>query len=159
MSLLPLFQWAAKASLFAVMRDSKWGFAMVEMVHLLALAALGGIVLVVDLGILGLGLWHPPSLRRAMHELAPLLLGSLVLTVLSGLLLVSAEALKCYYHPAFRIKMVFFAAAVIFHFTIHRKSLWFPEGARPPVGAKVAAVVSLFLWLGVGLAGRAIGFF
>jgi hypothetical protein len=95
MSLLTLFQWAAHAPLFAVMRDSKWGFATVEMVHLLALAILGGTVLIVDLGILGIGLSPPSSMPRVSRSLAPLFLGSLAVAAISGTLLVSAEALKC----------------------------------------------------------------
>ena len=157
MSLLPLFQWASHASLFAVLRDSKWGFAAVEMVHLLALAVLGGTVLIVDLGILGIGLRkHPPS--RVACELAPLFLASLTAMAMSGTLLVAAEAMKCYYHPAFRLKMLLFALAVLFNFTIHRKAVYTPEDASPPIWSKMAAVASLALWLGVGLAGRAIGF-
>jgi len=152
MSLLPLFQWAAHAPLFAVMRDSKWGFAAVEMVHLLALAAFGGTVLVVDLGILGIGLRRQAPSRLA-RELFPIFLGSLLAMVLSGALLVAAEAMKCYYHPAFRLKMVLFALAVLFNFTIPRSAV-----RTPSAWSKIAAVASLALWLGVGLAGRAIGF-
>ena len=152
MSLLPLFQWAAHAPALAVMRDSKWGFAVVEMVHLLALAALGGTVLVVDLGILGIG-FKRQSPSRVARELAPIFTGSLIVMVLSGTLLVGAEAMKCYYHPAFRLKMVLFAAAVLFHFTIHRSAV-----SNLSIWSKVAAAGSLTLWLAVGLAGRAIGF-
>jgi hypothetical protein len=152
MSLLPLFQWAAHAPALAAMRDSKWGFAIVEMVHLLALAVLGGTVLVVDLGILGIG-FRRQAPSRVARELAPMFVGSLIAMVLSGTLLVGAEAMKCYYHPAFRLKMVLFAAAVHFHFTIHRSAV-----GTPTIWSKMAAVGSLTLWLAVGLAGRAIGF-
>lgn len=134
------------------MRDSKWGFAVVEMVHLLALAALGGTVLVVNLGILGIG-FRKQAPSRVARELAPIFVGSLIAMVLSGTLLVGAEAMKCYYHPAFRLKMVLFAAAVLFHFTIHRSAV-----GNFSRWSKVAAVGSLTLWLAVGLAGRAIGF-
>jgi len=139
------------------MRDSKWGFATVEMVHLLALAALGGTVLVVNLGTLGIGL-RRQSAPRLARELAPLFVGSLAAMVLSGLLLVGAEPMKCYYHPAFRLKMVLFALAVLFTFAVHRRAGRTPSDAPPSTGAKAAAVVSMALWLGVGLAGRAIGF-
>lgn len=157
MSLLPLFQWAAHAPIFAVMRDSKWGFAVVEMVHLLALASLGGTVLAVDLGILGIGLRRLPISRLA-RDLSRLFLGSLILTALSGVLLVAAEAMKCYYHPAFRLKMLLFALAVAFYFMLHRKLAGLGEGETPPAWSKPGAALSLALWLAVGLAGRAIGF-
>jgi hypothetical protein len=66
--------------------------------------------------------------------------------------------MKCYYHPAFRLKMVLFALAVLFTFAAHRRAGRTPSDAPPSTGAKAAAVVSMALWLGVGLAGRAIGF-
>jgi len=144
MSLLPLFQWVSQAPIFAVMRDSKWGFAVVEMVHLVALAGLGGVVLLADLGVLGIGLRR----RDLARQLSPVFVWSLVGMVISGALLIAAEPMKCYYHPAFRLKMVLLAIAVIFAFTVRRRA----------VDSKLAAVLSLTLWLSVGLAGRAVGF-
>jgi len=145
MSLLPIFQWLVHAPEFAWVRDSKWGFAVVEMVHLLALAALGGAVLLADLGVLGVGLRR----RDVGRDLSPLFVWSLTVMVISGALLIAAEPMKCYYHPAFRLKMVLLAIAVLFAFTVRRRA----------IESKVAAVSSLSLWLSVGLAGRAIGFF
>jgi hypothetical protein len=144
MSLLPVFQWLVHAPEFAWARNSKWGFAVVEMVHLVALAGLGGAVLLGDLSVLGLGLRR----RDLARQLSPVFLWSLAAMVISGALLVAAEPMKCYYHPAFRLKMVLLTVAVIFAFTIRRRA----------VESKLAAVVSLSLWLSVGLAGRAIGF-
>ena len=147
MPLLPFFQWLAQAQAFDVMRNSKWGFATVEMVHLLGLAAFGGAVLIADLSALGLGLRRDVDTRPS-SELAPMFWIGFGATVISGALLVSAEALKCYYHPAFRLKMAVFALALCFRLV--RGRLEWPE--------KLSAVISLALWLAVGLAGRAVGF-
>ena len=157
MTLLPLFQWAAHAPIFAVMRDSKWGFAIVEMVHLLALTCLGGTVLLVDLGILGVG-FRRVSIPRVARDLSPLFLANLLLTVVSGALLVAAEAMKCYYHPAFRVKMLLFVLAVTFHFTLHRRLIEVGTDGTASLGSKMGAAGSLALWCAVGLAGRTIGF-
>ena len=158
MSLLPLFHWASEAPIFAVMRDSKWGFATVEMVHLLALASFGGTLLVIDLGVLGIGL-RPRPVSTVARALSRLFRASLVLTVVSGALLVSAEAMKCYYHPAFRVKMLLFVLALTFNFTLHRKLVDAQTAATPSAWSKLSAVVSLALWFSVGVAGRSIGFF
>jgi hypothetical protein len=80
------------------------------------------------------------------------------LAVVSGAFLVSAEAMKCYYHPAFRLKMLLFFLAVTFNFTLHRKLVENPRGAASTVWSKLSAVVSLALWFSVGVAGRSIGF-
>ena len=156
MSLLPVFQWLTNTPAFALMRNSKWAFAIVEMIHLLALTGLGGVVLLVDLGVLGVGLRRRPIANFA-RELSPIFGWCLATMIVSGALLVTAEPMKCYYHPAFRLKMVLFAVALIFAFTVHRKSVN-SAGEPPLLGLKLAAVASLTLWLGVGLAGRAIGF-
>jgi hypothetical protein len=152
MSLLNLFQWLGQTSLGVFLQQSTWAFAVVEIVHLIALAGLGGAILLVDLKLLGIGFRSQPATRLA-RELSPVLWASLILIVASGLLLLVAEPLKCYYNPAFRLKMLFLFAAVSFYFTLHRRVLDARAGASKP-----AAVLSLVLWLGVGLSGRAIGF-
>ena len=109
---------------------------MVEMVHLVALAGLGGAVLLADLGVLGVGLRR----RDLTRQLSPVFVWSLVGMVLSGALLIAAEPLKCYYHPAFRLKMVLVGVAIIFALTVRRRAL----------ESKLAAVLSLSLWRAIG---------
>jgi hypothetical protein len=146
----------AHSHLGQVMQTSKWDFAIVETIHLLALAVLGGSVLIVDLRLLGVVLKREsaPAIDR---DLSRLLLGSLVFMILSGIALLSEEALKCFYSPAFRWKMALLTAAVLFYFTLHRQALLRTGKGEPTLWSRVAAVISLTLWLGVGVAGRAIG--
>jgi hypothetical protein len=138
------------------MQTSKWDFAIVETVHLLALAILGGSVLIIDLRLLGVVL-KSESCTAIGRDLSRLLLGSLVLMMLSGIALLSEEALKCFYSPAFRWKMALLAAAVLFYFTLHRRALLRTGNGEPTLWSRIAAIISLTLWLGVGIAGRAIG--
>ncbi len=80
-----------------------------------------------------------------------------ILTMLgTGLLLLSAEAVKCYDNPAFWLKMYFLAGALLFHSTIYS-----PVASSKPPGrpmATITAGMSLVLWLGVALGGRVIAF-
>jgi hypothetical protein len=138
------------------MQASRWGFAVVEAIHLLGLAMLGGAVLIVDLRLLGLIL-KSESARTVSRGLSKVLLSSLVIMLLTGVTLVSEEALKCYHSPAFRWKMLLLGAAVIFYFTLHRAALLRTEKQQADIWSRIAAGVSLTLWLGVGVAGRAIG--
>jgi hypothetical protein len=155
MTLLPLFQRLAATPVGHLIRDSTWGFAIVETIHLLALAILGGTILIVDLRLLGLGL-RRQSVSVLARELSPWFSGSLIAMLISGIVLTSGEAMKCYYHPAFRWKMALLAAAIAFYYTLHRK-LVRSESAETTTGSRIAGAVSLALWLSVGLAGRAIG--
>nr|WP_141223901.1 DUF6644 family protein [Granulicella pectinivorans] len=138
------------------MQTSKWDFALVETVHLLALATLGGSVLIIDLRLLGLVL-KGESARTIGKDLGRILLGSLVLMIVSGVMLLSEEALKCYYSPAFRWKMTLLLLAVVFYFTLHRKALQRTGKEAPTIWSRAVAIISITLWLGVGIAGRAIG--
>ncbi|WP_263411176.1 DUF6644 family protein [Terriglobus tenax] len=145
----------AHSSLGQFMQNSRWGFASVEAVHLLAIALLGGAVLILDLRLMGVILTRE-SPRVLNRDLSRLLLGSLAVLLLTGIALVSEEALKCYYNAAFRWKMALLAAAVLFYFTLYRRVV-LTLGSSATVLSRVTAAVSLFLWLGVGVAGRAIG--
>ena len=154
--LLHVFEWLGNSALGAYIANSNYGFAIAEIVHLLALALLGGTVLLTDLRLLGLGLRKQPVSRLAKN-LSPLLSGSLVAMAISGVLLISGEATKCYYNPAFRLKMFLLALAVIFYFALHRRVVMTHPDRAPSAWTKAGAILSMTLWLSVGLAGRAIG--
>jgi hypothetical protein len=156
MSLHSSFMALAHSPLGHAMQASEWDFAIVEMVHLLALAVLGGSVLVIDLRLLGV-IMKEESARDIGRDLGRLLLASLTVMVLSGIALLSEEAGKCYYSPAFRCKMALLAAAILFYFTLHHRALIHTGSGTPNLWARAVAIVSLLLWLGVGIAGRAIG--
>jgi len=157
MTVLSVFQWLGHTAVGRAMQHSTYGVAIVEMVHLLALALLGGTILLVDLRLFGVGLKRQPASGLA-QELAPLFWGSFAVIVLSGLIILSAEPMKCYYNTAFRAKMAIIFVALLFHFTLHRDAVAATKQRNSTVWAKSAAAVSLTLWLAVGLAGRAIGF-
>lgn len=145
----------ASSPLGQYMQTSKWGFAVVETVHLLALAILGGAVLILDLRLMGV-IFTKNSMREIHRDMGRMLLGSLVILIISGFALVSEEALKCYYNPAFRWKMALLFAAVLFYFTLHRRTVN-TLTTHSKIRNRVVALISMFLWLGVGIAGRAIG--
>jgi hypothetical protein len=58
-------------------RNSKWLFPVIESVHLLGLALIGGAVLMLDLRLLNLGLRRQP-VRQVAADAQPWLIGSLV---------------------------------------------------------------------------------
>ena len=138
-------------------RDSVWLFPFVEIFHLLALGVLGGTILILNMRLLGLRFPDEP-VSELERDVRPWMLGSLAVMLVSGFLLFSTEAVKMYGNTGFRFKMVFLFLALIFTFTIYRKVATSDEGQISPVWRKVAAIVSLLLWAGVGLGGRSIGY-
>ena len=155
-SLRPLLQACDQSALGHVMRDVAWLFPFVETVHLLALGLLGGTVLMVDLRLFGAVLRQEPVSRLA-REVEPWRIGSLVAMLLSGLPLFFSEALKLYTNGAFRLKVILLALALVYTFIAHRRVVLADQPPSPMRG-RMAALVSLALWSGVGLCGRAIGF-
>jgi uncharacterized protein DUF6644 len=157
MTLLDLFQWLGHTALGVFMQQSTYAFAVVEMIHLLALALLGGVILIVNLRALGFGLRSQTPAGLA-QQLRPFLLGSIAIVGISGILLLSEEPIKCYFNPAFRLKMLLLSLALLFYFAIQQRVLLAQPARGASLLAKFTSVVSLLLWLSVGLAGRAVGF-
>ena len=155
--LLPFFQWCESTALGTAIRMSPWAFAVIESVHLLGLAVIGGAVLLVDLRMLGFGLRNQriAELARAVF---PWLVGSLVVMLLTGVGLFLSEPLKCYDSRAFWVKMISLGLAMLFTLTIRRRVTLADETRVRPIWFKLVALVSLALWFGVGGGGRWIGF-
>lgn len=157
MHLLQFFMWCENSAVGDAIRSSSWFFPVIEAVHLLGLALIGGAVLAVDLRLLGFTL-RRQSVAQVARDAQPWLIGSLIIMIATGSLLFMSEALKCYYHAAFWVKMSSLFLAILFTFTIQRKVILSDEKQLNPVWAKTVAVVSLALWSGVGIGGRWIGF-
>ena len=157
MSLLALFQWCEQSGIGAAIRRSAWLFPMIEAIHLLGLGFIGGAVLVVDLRLLGFGL-RRQSVAQLSRDAQPWLIGSLIVMIITGGLLFTSEAIKCYYHGAFWFKMASLLLAIVFTFSVQRKVVMGDEARLRPIWSKTVAVVSVLLWSGVGIGGRWIGF-
>lgn len=144
----------------AWMRESAWGYPAVEVVHLLGLALLVGAAAMWDLRLLGVARRLPvPAL--ASHLLTGARVGFAAAAV-SGLLLFSSDAVALSSNPAFRLKLVVIAAALVNIAVFHART--FPSVERwdtaggPPVGARVAAGFSLLFWVLAVVAGRWIAY-
>jgi len=149
--------WCSNSFFGHGVRNSVWLFPSIEIVHLLALGVLGGTILIINLRLLGVRFRNEPVSDLA-RELKPWMNSSLGVMLVSGFFLFSSEAEKMYGNAAFRAKMAALALAILFTFTFYRKVTLSEESQTSPVWNKVAALISLALWAGVGLAGRAIGY-
>ena len=153
--LLAFCEWC-NASVFGhAIRDSVWLFPCVEIFHLLALATLGGSMLVLNMRLIGIG-FRTDAVSALARDLRPWIIGSVIVMIISGFLLFSTEAVKMYGNWAFQLKMIFLLLSVLFTFTIHRRVT-----ARDDANAAArwtAAIVSTVLWTTVALGGRTLGF-
>ena len=149
------FVWRQETALGGAIRDSLWLFPVIETFHLLALSVLGGMILVVDLR-MGLGLTRQP-LPRLARDVQPWLVGALAVMLVSGFLLFTSEALKCYDNGAFWMKMIFLLFALIFSLTIRRRVTVRDDARFNPLLGRIVPLASLTFWAGVGVGSRGIG--
>ena len=153
-----VFQWLERTSLSVVINESLWAFAVVEAIHLVALAVIGGAVLVVDLRLLGLA-FQEQRVGDVARVAQPWFVWSLAAMLLTGFaLFLSLAASKYYVHNYFWVKMYFLAGAMVFSALIRHRVIMGDEARANSALGKVVAIVSLFLWSGVGFAGKAIGY-
>ena len=157
MSIFPLFQWLDQTPVGEALRTNRVLFPLVSSFHLLGLALLVGTILIVDLGLLGIGMRRQPVARVA-SQLKPLTWTGLAVMLITGPILLTGEAIKLYCNLAFWVKLVFVVLAIVFYSTVHRKAVS-DRVSLTPSGAKSVGIVSLALWICAGLAAKSISAF
>lgn len=155
--LFPFFKWCDGTWTGEVIRGSKYLFPVIEAIHLLGLTVLLGVMVIISMRLFGLILKHE-STRELATDLRPYTWTSIVVMLITGFLLFSSEALKCYDSPSFRFKMACLILALIFQVTIYHRATTAVDVDKRPGFAKLTAILALLLWFGVGVGGRAIGF-
>ena len=151
-----LAQWSESTALGNAIRNSQYLFPMIEFAHLVALAIIGGAVLIVDMRLLGLGLRNS-SVAQVAREAQPYVTGSLIVMLVTGIALYTSEATKCYGSWAFWIKIGALILAIAFTYTVKRR-VTAPGSPISLSSGRAVAAISLTLWFAVAWGGRWIGF-
>ncbi len=127
-----------------LIKSSSWAFPVIQTFHLLALAALGGCILLPSLRLMGAGMTSqsPAAIERAVR---PWLLGALVVMVITGVLMGLVIAQRLYGRPAFLVKMLALMPALLLSLGVVR-SIAQHDGVATPI-AKMVAAVALVVWL------------
>lgn len=153
---LAFFRWCENEFIGNWIKESTWVFAIVETIHIMALAMLLGTIFIVDIRLLGFGMRRQSPAQLA-KDLAPWTLTGIALMILTGIPLFLSEATRLSSSGPFCFKMVFLVLALLIHFTIYRRAT--QPGSRQHEGInRLAGCLSLICWFGVALAGRAIAF-
>jgi uncharacterized membrane protein len=156
--LLTLFQWLQGTPVAEAFRNSLWAFAVVQSVHLLGLAVLGGAVLIVDLRMLGVGL-RSQGIAELIRYTRVWLVLSVVVLVLTGMMMFMPAAASVYYfNSSFWVKMYALPLAALFSFSVRE---WLVR-RRPTLDTsaltRIAGLASILLWFTVTAAGRWIAY-
>jgi hypothetical protein len=157
----PLLNWLENRTLAVSIAESDWAFPIIETLHVIALALVIGTVCIVDLRILG---WA--SVKRPYRELAgevlPWTWAAFCLSAVTGCLMFITQAAEYSQNIAFRIKLVLLLLAginvLVFELIIARGAPRWNSGVPIPWPGKMAAALSLTLWISIVFFGRRIGF-
>ena len=154
---LPFFEWLDTSALASIAKSYGGVFAVVQMFHLLAMAMLGGMVLLGDLRLLNLLLKNVPS-EQVIDQTHRWFGYALIVAILSGTFMASAVAMKLYYNESFWVKMTCLFAGIVFVYAIRTPLLKFEHSSINPWALKALAITSMLLWFTVAASGRWIGF-
>jgi len=129
-------------------------FPALECFHITGFAILVGTIAIQDFRLLGIGMTHQKA-EDLYKDLSPWTLIGLAIMLVSGPMMFSSDPDMYYLNWSFLIKMVFLLAAIVFNYTVHKKTL--QAGAAPGTHQGIA-FISLFLWAAVVFGGIFIGF-
>jgi uncharacterized membrane protein len=135
-----------------------WTWAASETVHFVGLSLLFGVVLLVDLRMLGFMKSVPFSV---LHRLLPWGILGFGLNVVTGILFFIGGPPTFYVtNPTFYWKLVLILIAGVnaLYFTVFDQPWSVGAGDTPPFAAKVAAASGIFLWTGVIFCGQMLPF-
>jgi hypothetical protein len=151
----PLLRWIRDTPLGVAMRETPDAFPICEMAHFIGLSLLMGVMIVVDLRILGV---FRQATYSSVLKLLPLALVGFAINLLSGICFIACNPFLYFTNPAFFVKLALIALgglnALWFTFAEHKQIAGLPSEAVAPLPARIMAIASLGMWTLVLLAGR-----
>jgi hypothetical protein len=160
-SIVPSLEWLAGLGWTTAIRESAWGYPIIETSHVASVVAFAGLVIMMDLRLVGLAFRQAP-LTQIHRRLFPWQMAALVPSTATGLLLCAIDPLRYYGNVFFGAKLALLALAGVNAVAFHLKTYRVVEGPEddPQIAApaQLAGAVSLLLWCAVIVSGRLVAF-
>lgn len=157
MTPIEICEWLETTKLAIAVQESLYGFALLVGAHILGVAVSVGVLLWVDLRLLGVALMRRP-LKEVYRSLTPWFTAGFVLMLLSGTALFVAFATAAYGNLFFRIKLLLLllagANALLFHWFAARSENRSGNAETAFEGTRLAGALSLAIWAGIIVMGR-----
>ena len=159
--LLALARWLDTHAWSTGLHESLYMYAWIESTHVLTLAVFLGMLIVIDLRMLGVLFMDVPASVIARRLDLPMMIGFVVMLV-TGFVLYYAIPVRTTQSIWFRIKVVFLIAAgvnaFLFRARMQDSSASWDLAPRPPRNIRIGAALSLTFWTVVVICGRAIAY-
>lgn len=157
MHLVNLFQWLHDTAFSTWLREGDWPFPIIETVHILGLSLSVGMIMWIDLRLLGF-VMSRYRVSEIVGQLEPWAIRGFGVMFVSGFLLFIAEPMKCYTTTSFRLKAIMLVLSGLnvwyFHAKVYPAVADWDEAVVLPWKPKVVGWASLVLWFGIIIAGR-----
>jgi len=138
-------------------RQADLFFPLVEGTHILSLSLSVGLVLMLDVRLLGWG-FQSETVSKVMRQVMRWALPGFAIVIVTGVLLFLAQAESVYTNSYFRVKMAMLVLlgvnAAIFQFKYYPEPFMWEKSGTVPAGAKAIAALSLVFWMVVIACGR-----
>jgi uncharacterized membrane protein len=160
MVILELFRWIQDTAPMTGLRESALLYPIVMTGHLTGMALFGGMIAMTDMRLLGWAM-RASSITDVVNQLRVWKQIGFVLVVGCGAMLLGSKAEMYYYNPFYWTKMTLLCLvgihALAFR-SVYGNTAALDSAPKVPAKAKVAACLSLLIWIGLVTAGRSIAY-
>ncbi len=153
--------WLQNTPPFLFIREAVYGYPIALSCHLVFISFSAAMIVITDLRLLGVA-FRGYAVSEIVDQLRiPKRIGFL-LAAGCGFLIFGIKSEEYYYNAFFRVKLLLFLLvgvhALVFRRSVYKRAQEL-DGASPlPARAKLAAGISLVLWISIACAGRGIGY-
>jgi hypothetical protein len=159
--MLEIAIWLSETKWSIALLESLYMYPWIESAHVLSICFFIGILLFVDLRLMGVAFTKLP-ISEMNKKVLPWSLFGFGLMALTGFLLFYAIPVRSYQNIFFRFKviLILFAGlnAFLFHRQMKREGRNWDEGKSIPKSVHLKAAASLVIWSGVIISGRMIAY-
>ena len=154
-------EWLDTHAWSTALHESLWAYPLINSTHVLTVMLFVGLLLMVDLRLLGVAFRQMP-VSELTSRLLPWSVAGFVVMSISGVLLFYAIPVRTTHSVWFRVKVVLLVIggvnAWLFHRRVSRDRERWDSQPKPPAGVRATAAVSLCTWAAVIVMGRMIAY-
>ena len=145
--------WLDSQAWSTALHESLWAWPLVESTHVLTVALFVGVLVMVDLRLLGVAFKDTP-VSTMTGRVLPWSVAGFCVMVVTGLLLFYANPVNLAHNVWFRAKVILLVLAAV---NAWDRARWDSQ-PRPPLSVRLVAATSVSVWAGVILTGRMIAY-
>ena len=158
-SIVPTFVWLEGLAWTTTLRESPYGYPLIETSHVACIVVFAGLVIMMDLRLVSLAFTNAP-LAQIQRRLFPWQVATFIPSMATGILIFCVDPLRYYKNVFFLAKLVFLVLAglnaLAFHLKTYRRADRWDEDPQVTAMARLAGAASLLLWSATIISSRLI---